>query len=385
MNYAKTLGQDSIILCDRGVMDGSAYVSRDDWLTLLKQVGVDEVSVRDQRYDAVYHLVTAADGAESFYSLANNKGRSESLEDAKKQDRRTQEVWGGHPHHVIIDNRNTFEQKMERLISLISMAVGLPSLARKAYKYLVKKPSITELPNVQVFDVEKVVLASTYSQQSLSQCDSDSELIYDETDEALLTGGSSGGKVLYSFIRKRSQNKSHSYGLTTVKQLDNGEIVELKNVITARVYGFLKRTSADPTRHIMLQKRYYFLWNKQSFQLYEHLFEDSTANFSSESNAAAASPPQATTPPASPTKNIDGAKGLTRSKTMSTSTRGLPTKLQSSTSSSILTAMEDGLWTLYCQCQDIPEMPPFISVEREVSTADDAQYSAYNLSRKNQD
>lgn len=39
---------------------------------------MDEVNVRDQRYDAVYHLVTAADGAESFYSLANNKGRSES-------------------------------------------------------------------------------------------------------------------------------------------------------------------------------------------------------------------------------------------------------------------------------------------------------------------
>ena len=40
---------------------------------------MDEVTVRDQRYDAVYHLVTAADGAEPFYSLANNKGRSESI------------------------------------------------------------------------------------------------------------------------------------------------------------------------------------------------------------------------------------------------------------------------------------------------------------------
>ena len=57
---------------------------------------------------------------------------------------------------MIIDNRNTFEQKMERLISLISRAVGLPSLARKAFKYLVNKPNIADLPNVQVFDVEKV-------------------------------------------------------------------------------------------------------------------------------------------------------------------------------------------------------------------------------------
>ena len=40
------------------------------------------MGVRDQRYDAVFHLVTAADGAEPFYSLANNKGRSESLKAA---------------------------------------------------------------------------------------------------------------------------------------------------------------------------------------------------------------------------------------------------------------------------------------------------------------
>ena len=62
-------------------------------------------------------------------------------------------------------------------------------------------------------------------------------------------------KVLYSFIRKRSQNKSHSCGLTTVKQLVNGEVVELKNVISNKVYEFLKRSAADPTRCIINQKR----------------------------------------------------------------------------------------------------------------------------------
>ena len=82
------------------------------------------MEVRDQRYDAVYHLVTCADGADSFYSLANNKGRSESMQAAKDQDKRTQDAWAGHPHHVIVDNRNTFEQKIERLISLISTVPG---------------------------------------------------------------------------------------------------------------------------------------------------------------------------------------------------------------------------------------------------------------------
>ena len=32
-NYAVSTGQDSVILCDRGVMDGRAYVPADTWST----------------------------------------------------------------------------------------------------------------------------------------------------------------------------------------------------------------------------------------------------------------------------------------------------------------------------------------------------------------
>jgi hypothetical protein len=34
----------------------------------------------DRRYDGVFHLVTAAIGAEKFYTLANNTARSETPE-----------------------------------------------------------------------------------------------------------------------------------------------------------------------------------------------------------------------------------------------------------------------------------------------------------------
>ena len=37
------------------------------------------------------------------------------------------------------------------------------------------------------------------------------------------------GRVLYSFIRKRSQGGFHAYGLTTVKVLKNGQKVEVRN------------------------------------------------------------------------------------------------------------------------------------------------------------
>ena len=35
-NYAISTGQDSVILCDRGVMDGQAYVAEDTWRTVLQ-------------------------------------------------------------------------------------------------------------------------------------------------------------------------------------------------------------------------------------------------------------------------------------------------------------------------------------------------------------
>ena len=57
------------LLCDRGVMDGSAYLTTDQWHTLIDEWDIDVVRMRDRRYDLVIHLVTAADGAEEFYNV----------------------------------------------------------------------------------------------------------------------------------------------------------------------------------------------------------------------------------------------------------------------------------------------------------------------------
>lgn len=56
-----------IILCDRGVMDGSAYSDPRVWKEVLEEMDWKEESIRDHRYEAVIHMVTAALGAEEFY------------------------------------------------------------------------------------------------------------------------------------------------------------------------------------------------------------------------------------------------------------------------------------------------------------------------------
>lgn len=100
-DLAKATGKPAVILCDRGTMDGRAYVSNKVWAKVLEKMDTDNVSLRDTRYDAVLHMVTAAIGAEAHYGLENNATRSESVEEAAALDRKTVKCWVGHPKVVV--------------------------------------------------------------------------------------------------------------------------------------------------------------------------------------------------------------------------------------------------------------------------------------------
>ena len=80
----------------------------------------NEVDLRDNRYDQIIHLITAASGAEKFYSLENNFTRTETLDDARLVDERTAKAWVGHPCIDFIDNSTGFEKKIARTLLVIS-------------------------------------------------------------------------------------------------------------------------------------------------------------------------------------------------------------------------------------------------------------------------
>lgn len=63
-NIAKNCNEPSIIFMDRGLMDSLGYVGEVVWDRILKSTGWSTIELRDNRYDAVLHLVTAADGAQ---------------------------------------------------------------------------------------------------------------------------------------------------------------------------------------------------------------------------------------------------------------------------------------------------------------------------------
>jgi len=74
------------LLIDRGLLDGSAYVSKTIWQVLCDEQGWNNSSLRDNRYDAVLHLVTSADGAPQYYDSLTNEARYETVEDAIEKD-----------------------------------------------------------------------------------------------------------------------------------------------------------------------------------------------------------------------------------------------------------------------------------------------------------
>ena len=63
-----------------------------EWQKMLDYVKSNAVELRDNRYDQVVHMVTAASGAETFYQLENNATRSEGFELARDRDAKAAEV-----------------------------------------------------------------------------------------------------------------------------------------------------------------------------------------------------------------------------------------------------------------------------------------------------
>lgn len=127
----------TVIICDRGVMDGSAYTDDNVWQALLDETAWNTIQLRDRRYEAVIHMVTSADGAEEFYTGENNEARYETAEEARALDRKLINAWVGHPHFSIVDNANrSFNEKVDKCVETVCRYIGLPTPTSFYKKFL---------------------------------------------------------------------------------------------------------------------------------------------------------------------------------------------------------------------------------------------------------
>ena len=236
--YLQDLPEDKIVmLCDRGAMDQMGYIAVKRFKALIAKLDLDLVQIRDARYDAVVHLVTAASGAEDYYSPENNPAHCETPEEARLIDERVKQAWLGHPHLEVIDNSTDFQGKMKRLRQAVARVLGIPVPLGIERKFLLDS----------CFSSKDILVP--YQKISIEQC--------------YLTSG----KTREVIIRKRGQRGSFIYYLAHKQPLEKpGKIIEIEEQMSPEEYDALRRLR-DPNKRIIRENRFCFVWQNQYFKL----------------------------------------------------------------------------------------------------------------------
>ena len=224
---AKTFDAEKVlIVCDRGALDNRAYMNDEEFRYVLDRLQTTEVELRDH-YDAVFHLVTAAKGAEQFYTLANNTARYETVEEAVRVDDGLITSWTGHPHLRVIDNRYDFQEKMLALITEISAFLGEPRPLGTKRRFLIRYPDIRELENRS--NCQRVEIFQAYLHSEIP------------------------GEMIR--IRQRGLDGSYVYFKTRKRILEGNKRIELEERLTRNEYLELLM-QADPNYRPIRKTRY---------------------------------------------------------------------------------------------------------------------------------
>ncbi len=233
---AQTMPDEKIlIVCDRGILDNRAYMNDEEFNAVLEDLGSDIESMFDQ-YDAVFHLVTAAKGAESFYTLENNAARYETAEQARELDDRLIGAWTGHPHFKIIDNSTGFDEKLRKLINEMILFLGEPRTIGGKKRFLIRKPDMEWLENKSFS--HRVEIVETF--------------ITSPKDEECI-------------IHQRGDGE-HFVCYETIRKVVNGKLLELEKRLTEDQYLDLLE-EADPDTMPIHKTRYYLYYKQQYFEL----------------------------------------------------------------------------------------------------------------------
>ena len=226
-----------LIVCDRGAMDISAYIQPEEWEEITKMAGTDPDALRG-RYDAVLHLVSAADGAEQYYTTATNATRYEKADEeglrlARELDKKVINAWSGHSHLRVINNHDDFNAKLNRVIKEISNVLGLPQPVEQEQLYKVE--IIGEIPGAIESDITQTYLVAEPG-----------------CEIRLRRREWSRGKVV---IVHRSK-----------KRISDKEVIETERQVDNNLYEQMLQ-QADPYRSTIKKRRRSFIWKGQHFEI----------------------------------------------------------------------------------------------------------------------
>jgi CYTH domain-containing protein len=234
-----------VLLCDRGLLGAAAYLSGNAPLLALNEIlaelGLNIESARI-RYAGVIHMVTAAEGAEEFYTLSNNDARKETLEEARILDKRTMKAWLGHPHLAVVRNvdrfgfRISFKEKMDKVVSEVFRILGHPVPLEIEDKYRLESFDPSRIPVA----CESVQIIQTY-------------LVSTESNTS-------------ERVRMRAWLRQASYFHTIKKPGPGKARIEIERLITVEEYNRLLLRS-DSQKCSITKTRHCFVWRGQYFEV----------------------------------------------------------------------------------------------------------------------
>lgn len=239
---AELCDKNCLIVCDRGAMDPSAFIEPEEWERIMKSCQLNSIDLRDARYNQVIHMISAATGAEAFYTTDHHTCRSESIELARHYDKKCAQSWVGHPYFDVIDNSTDFDTKIRRMISAVCQKIGIDTgdtlkTNAKKRKFLVETP----LPDDSIFPPFE---------------DLSVEHVYLKTNP----------KKMQIRLRKRGNGSNFRYTHTIRKPEQLGQVVEVKTPIGQREWNNM-RVQANENHFPIYKKRRCFIHNNQYFQL----------------------------------------------------------------------------------------------------------------------
>ncbi len=226
-----------VFLPDRFYCDNLAYMSAEAFAKIALQCGIGTpVEARDLFCRAVLHLTTAALGAEEFYTLANNKARSENAALAIELDGKTRDAWIGHPHFRVIGNSTGWDEKVERVFKHICRVLGEPTPYEIENKYLCGPVDLKAIPShYQLIDIEQFYVYSS-----------------DPKD--------------VTRVRRRGQNGSYVFYHTKKRDVSPGVRKEEERLISAAQYDWSRAFMLSCTRPVK-KVRCCFVYENQYFEL----------------------------------------------------------------------------------------------------------------------
>lgn len=236
---AEIMGSEkTIILYDRGTLDGYAYCTPEEWNELLHNMSLDKREL-SATYDAILYL----ENASQFFTTENNAARYEAdANEAAKKGELVLQSYLSHDNLLVIKPREKMADKQQEVIRIIQNLLGQPVTIKDQRKFLVDCIHLDKLEN-------------------LANC-------VEITQDYI--------KVKDGFeyrVRKITQDENVSYHFNVQKRETNGERkVMSERTIDRRDYESLLMSKETDDYATVNKERHSFVYADQYFKL--DVFDD---------------------------------------------------------------------------------------------------------------